>query len=273
MNKKIPPRKESFSPFFDPDCIAAPYSFFIFYHYFVFFLNNFLWKFQYNTVTRRTLSGRWCWWPIPRTRASSPPASSQYRRSDSPQKSGSWHSASGTYRRSDFPQKSGSWHSASGTYRRSDFPQKSGSWHSASGTEKIRLSTEIRILAFSIRYRRSFSPPKYGSWHSASGTVQEIRLSTLTISESWNKARGTEDQSLHQDFDHDMKSLLKWFASPPRFGSPRLTPGKCRIQLPNFISRSESWCWGSAFTRRSRSWHSAPGTDDSLQRRGLSSGC
>jgi hypothetical protein len=35
---------------------------------------------------------------------------------------------------------------------------------------EIRRSTEIRILAFSIRYRRSDSPPKSGSWHSASGT-------------------------------------------------------------------------------------------------------
>ncbi len=39
--------------------------------------------------------------------------------------------------------------------------------------QKIRLSTEIRILAFSIRYRRSTSPSGFRSWHSASGTKDQ----------------------------------------------------------------------------------------------------
>ncbi len=33
--------------------------------------------------------------------------------------------------------------------------------------QKIRLSTEIRILAFSVRYRRSDSPPKSRYCYSA----------------------------------------------------------------------------------------------------------
>ncbi len=80
--------------------------------------------------------------------------------------------------------------------RRSDSPPKTGYWHLASGTEdptlhrnpdpgiqhqvqKIRLSSEIRILAFSIRYRRYNSPPKSGSWHSASGTEDTTVLRNL----------------------------------------------------------------------------------------------